>query len=224
MRDILTPVVSPVHEILVSSLTFFGKFLAAIVIFVVGWFVARFIKFLIERILRVLRLDSLAEQFKVADFLAKGGIKLTLSEIIGLIFYWVIMLGVVASALKIVDLTGVSDLLAEILGKVPVVILALIILVGGIFISAFVASIVRTATANMGISNANLLSKITQVAIIVFTILIALEKLETGQILTDTMKIALGMVGLAAALAFGLGCREIAAKFTAEVIEKLKKK
>jgi hypothetical protein len=224
MRDILTPVVSPVHEILVSSLTFFWKFLAAIVIFVVGWFVARFIKFLIERILRVLRLDSLAEQFKVADFLAKGGIKLTLSEIIGLIFYWVIMLGVVASALKIVDLTGVSDLLAEILGKVPVVILALIILVGGIFISAFVASIVRTATANMGISNANLLSKITQVAIIVFTILIALEKLETGQILTDTMKIALGMVGLAAALAFGLGCREIAAKFTAEVIEKLKKK
>ena len=207
-----------------KSLSFFGKFLAASVIFVVGWLVAKFIRFAIERILRAIRLDSLAEQFKVADFLAKGGIKLALSEIVGLVFYWVIMLGVVASALKIVELTGVSELLADILAKVPVVILALIILVGGIFISAFVASIVRTATANMGIANANLLSKIAQVVIVIFTILIALEKLDTGEILTDTTKIILGMVGLAAALAFGLGCRDIAGKFTEEVVEKLKKK
>ena len=224
MKDLLAPVVSPVQEILMKSLSFFGKFLAASVIFVVGWLVAKFIRFAIERILRAIRLDSLAEQFKVADFLAKGGIKLALSEIVGLVFYWVIMLGVVASALKIVELTGVSELLADILAKVPVVILALIILVGGIFISAFVASIVRTATANMGIANANLLSKIAQVVIVIFTILIALEKLDTGEILTDTTKIILGMVGLAAALAFGLGCRDIAGKFTEEVVEKLKKK
>jgi hypothetical protein len=178
----------------------------------------------IERVLRALRLDSLAEQFKVADFLAKGGIKLTLSEIIGMVFYWVIMLGVVTSALNIVGLTGVSGFLGDILASVPIVIVALIILVSGIFISVFVASIVRTATANMGIVHANLLSKIAQVAIIAFTILIALEKLQTGQILTDTVKILVAIVGLAAALAFGLGCRDIAGKFTAEVIEKLKKK
>ena len=70
MKDFLTPVVSPVQEILVNSLRFFGKFLAAVVIFVAGWLVAKFIRFLIERVLRALRLDSLAEQFKVADFLA----------------------------------------------------------------------------------------------------------------------------------------------------------
>jgi len=224
MKDFLAPVVSPVQEILLNSLRFFGKFLAAIVIFVVGWLLAKFIKFAVERLLRFFRLDAIAEQFKVADFLAKGGIKLTLSEIVGLIFYWVIMLGVVASALNMVGLIGVSDLLTDILASVPIVIVALIILVGGVFISVFVASIVRTATANMGIAHANLLSKIAQVAIVVFTILIALEKLQTGQILTDTVKIILSVVGLAAALAFGFGCRDIAGKFTADVIEKLKKK
>ncbi len=224
MRDFIAPVVDPIQRILADSLSFFGKFLAAIVIFVFGWFVAKFIRLVIERLLRALRLDSLAEQFKVADFLAKGGIKLALSEIIGLVFYWVIMLGVVTSALSIVGLTGVTEFLNEILSNVPTVIFALVILVMGIFISAFVASIVRTATANMGIANANLLSKIAQVAIIVFTILSALEKLQTGQILTDTVKIIMVIIGSAAALAFGLGCRDIAGKFTAEVIEKLKKR
>jgi hypothetical protein len=224
MRDILGPVLTPIQDLVVRSLAFFGKFLAAIFIFVLGWLLAKLIRGLIERLVRVIRVDSLAEQFKVTDFLAKGGIKLALSEIIGMVFYWVIMLGVVISALNIVALSGVAEFLDQILAYVPTVIGALIVLVLGIFISIFVASIVRTATANMGVTQANLLSKVAQVAIIVFTILIALDQLKIGQVLTDTMKIVLLTIGLAVALAFGMGCREIAAKFAVDVIEKLKKK
>jgi len=216
--------IAPIKELVLRSGNFFLNFLGAIVIFVVGWLIAKIIKLIIERVLRAVRLDSLAEQFKVSDFLAKGGVKLALSEIIGLIIYWVIVLGVVISALNLLQLTGVSSFLDQILAYVPIVIGALIVLVMGIFISIFVASIVRTATANMGIAQANLLSKVAQVAIIVFTILIALDQLKIGQVLTDTMKIALATVGLAVGLAFGLGCRDIAGKFTGDVIEKLKKK
>lgn len=215
---------TPFQDVFNRSLDFFLNFLAAIVIFVVGWLIAKIIRFIIERVLRAIRLDSIAEQLKVSDFLAKGGVKLALSEIIGLIIYWVIVLGVVTSALNVLKLTSVSKFLDEILGYVPTVIGALIILVLGIFISIFVASIVRTATANMGVAQANLLGKVAQVVIVVFTILIAVEQLIIGRLLTDTVKIIMATVGLAAALAFGLGCREIAGKFTSDVIEKLKKK
>jgi len=59
----------------------------------------------------------------------------------------------------------------------------------------------------------------------IFTIFVALEQLNIGIRVTElTVGIILGSFGLALALSFGLGCKEIAGKFVAELVEKLKKK
>ncbi len=97
-------------------------------------------------------------------------------------------------------------------------------LILGIFISVFVASVIRTAAANLGLSQANMLSKVGQVAIIVFAILITLDELKIGAVLVSAMNIVLATIGLALALAFGLGCRDVAARFVSDLIEKLKAK
>lgn len=214
----------PVKDLLLRSWDFFVKFLAAIVIFIVGWLVAKLIRRVVVRVLRALRIDFIAEQVKIADFLSKGGVKYTLCEIIAIIIYWIIILGVLISSLNVLALTGVASLLDKVLGYLPNVIGALIILVIGIFISAFVASITRTAAVNVGLSQANLLSKIAQIAIVVFAILIALNQLNIAAVLVSAMNIILATIGLALALAFGLGCKDIAAKFMSDLIDKLKKK
>ena len=52
-----------------------------------------------------------------------------------------------------------------------------------------------------------------------------LEQLKIGISLTGiTLAIILGSLGLGCALAFGLGCKDIAGKFVSELIEKSKKK
>lgn len=214
----------PVQDLLLRGWGFFLKFLAALIIFLIGWLVAILIKKAIVRILNILRIDSIAEQAKIADFLSRGGVKHTLSEIIGTIIYWVILWGVLISSLNMLALTGVSGFLDKILAYVPHVIGAIMILIVGIFISAFVASATRTAVANIGLSQVNLLSKFAQVMIIIFTILIALDELKIGTVLTSAMNIVLGAVGLGVALAFGLGCKDIAARFVSDLIDKLKKK
>lgn len=217
-------IISPVKDLLLKGWGFLQSFLAAIAVFVVGWIVAKVIKEIIIRLLRALRLDSISEQVKIEQFLSKGGVKYTLSELIGVVIYWVILLGVLISALNIVKLTGVTDLLDRVLAYTPNVIGAVIILVLGIYLAAFVSSIVRTATANIGIAQAGLLSKVAQVAIVAFSILIALEQLKIGAILINAMSIVLAAIGLGAALAFGMGCRDIAGKFVNDLIDKLKKK
>lgn len=203
---------------------FFLKFLAAVVVFVIGWLVAKLVKSVVVKVLKALRVDSIAEQVKIAAFLSKGGIKYTLSEIIGIIIYWVIILGVLISSLNILGLTGVASLLEKVLTYLPNVIGALVILVIGLFISVFVSSVVRATAANVGLTQANLLSKIAQIAILIFAIIIALDQLKVGAVLISAMNIILAAVGLGAALAFGLGCKDIAAKFFSDLIEKLKKK
>jgi hypothetical protein len=214
----------PVKELLLRALGYLGNFLIAVIVFVVGWIVARIIRTLVVKLLKILKIDSIAEQAKIAEFLSKGGLKYTLSEIIGIIIYWVILLGVLISSLNILSLVGVSNLLDRLLGYLPNVISALFVLLLGTALSSFVSSIVRTAVANVGIGQVNLLSRVAQIAILVFTVVIVLDLLKIGAVLIAAMNIVLASLGLAFALAFGLGCREIAGKFVAELVEKIKKK
>jgi hypothetical protein len=54
---------------------------------------------------------------------------------------------------------------------------------------------------------------------------VALEQLNIGIRITElTLAILLGSLGLGLALAFGLGCRDIAGKFVSDFVDKLKKK
>jgi len=215
---------APVKDLLLRSWDLSLRFLTAVVVFVAGWLIAALIKTALVKVLKTLRLDSISEQAKIADFLAKGGMKYTLSEIIGVILYWVIIVGVLISSLNILALTGVSDLLDRILRYLPNVMGAMIVLILGALVSALVASIIRTATANVGFAQANLLSKVAQVAIVIFAVLIALDALHIATILLSAMNIVLGSIGLALALAFGIGCKGMAADFMSGLSDRLKKK
>lgn len=215
---------APVKDLLLRAWNLSLNFLTAVAVFVIGWLVAKLIKAVIVKVLKALRVDSISEQAKIADFLSKGGIKHTVSEIIGIVIYWTIIVGVLMSSLNILALTGVSSLLDRILGYLPNVLGAMIVLILGVLISALVASVVRTATANVGLAQAGVLSKVAQVAIIVFAIIIALDQLKIAQVLINALNIVLTAIGLAFALAFGLGCKEIAKDFVAELIAKLKSK
>jgi hypothetical protein len=55
-------------------------------------------------------------------------------------------------------------------------------------------------------------------------VLVALEQLNIGLRITElTVSIILGTIGLGCALAFGLGCKDIAAKFVSDFLDKIKK-
>lgn len=216
--------VAPLKELLTRGWFFLVNFLTAIVIFVIGWLVAKLIMAVVTKLLKAIKLDSIAEDIKIGEFLRKGSIKYTLSELLGVVLYWIIILGVLISVLDIMALIGVSALLDKILLYLPNVIGAVIILILGIFIAAFVSTVIRAATANVGLHQASLLGKISQIAIIVFTVMIALDQLQIGTVLVSAMNIVLATIGLALGLAFGLGSKEIAGKLMAEWVDKLKGK
>ena len=214
--------ITPLKDLLARGWFFLINFITALLIFVIGWIVAKIVMAVVTELLKAIKIDSIAEETKIAEFLRKGGIKYTLSELFGIVVYWVIILGVLVSALDIMALIGVSTLLDKILAYLPSVIGAIIILILGIFVAAFVATVVRAMTANVGVNQASLLAKIAQVAIIVFTVVIALDELKIGTVLVSAMNIILATVGLALGLAFGLGSKDLAGKIMAEWVDKLK--
>ena len=130
------------------------------------------------------------------------------------------MIAVDAIGLKIA-----ADLLNKIVLYIPNIIAAIFTLILGMFVAVLLGNIVQTATTNAGLSQAKLLSKIVKAVVMVFVILIAMVQLNIGtKIIELTVSIVLGSIGLAVAIAFGLGCKDLAARSMSEFIDKLKKK
>lgn len=217
-------VADPVKAMLIKIWSYIPTLLGAIAILVIGWIVAKFVEAIVVRALKAARLDIVSDKAGIANMLAQGEIKWTLSELLGVIVYWIVMLSVLAAAMNALNLTVASDLLSKLVAYIPNIIIAIFVLVLGSFLANFVAGIVRTAASNAGVGSAKLLGKITQAILIVFAVIIAIEQLNIATaFIAFAVNIILASIGLAMALAFGLGCKDIAAKAMSDALNKIKK-
>lgn len=216
-------IIDPAKVVLAQIGQLLVNLLIGILILIIGWLISKLLKTIVTRLLRVIKVDELSKKIELDNILAKGGISYSFSELVGVICYWLALLITVVVAINAGGLTVAADLLGQIVLYVPNVIAAIFILILGMFVAKILHNIVKTAANNSGLSQANLLSKIVEVAVLIFTIAIALEQLNIGaNIIAFTVNIVLASIGLALALAFGLGSKDIAAKSLADFIEKLK--
>ena len=211
------------RSILDKLVIYSSKIFFILVILIIGWFIAKLMQRVVTRFLKIVPLDTLADKAQITKILINGGIKYTLSELIGILFYWSIILIVCVAAVNALNLTIAAQLLNQIVTYVPSVIAAVFVLAVGIFVSSLASGAVNTVAVNAGISQAKLLAKITQVAILAVVIIMALEQLKIATtILNLIVPIILAAIGLALAIAFGLGGKDIAAKIIKDALDKLK--
>lgn len=213
----------PAKLILSQIGQFLVNVLLVVFILIIGWVVSNLIKTLVSKVLKIIRIDELSTRIELDNLLAKGGIKYSLSELLGAICYWLTLLITFVVAINSIGLTVAADLLNRIILYVPNIIAAIFILILGMFVAKLLSNIVKTAANNAGISQTNLLSKFVEMVTTTFAIIIALEQLNIGyKTIELVISILLASMGLGLALAFGLGCKDIVGKAVAEFIEKLK--
>jgi hypothetical protein len=216
--------VEPVIAVLTRVADFLPKMVGVLIILIVGWIIAKIVQTAVIRVLKLAKLDVASEKSGIAAILSKGEIQYTLSEMIAVLVYWLLMLIVLMAAINAIGLTVAADLLNEVISYLPNVIAAVFILVLGIFFSGLMDSIVRTAASNAGVGQAKLLGQIVKIIVLVFTAAIVLEQLNIGTAtITWTVNIILAAIGLAIAIAFGLGCKDLAGRAMQDMLERLKK-
>jgi hypothetical protein len=202
---------------------FIPSLIGAIIIFVGGWLLARLIKYSAVKLLKLVRLDKAGEKAGLNEFLQKGDITKTPSEIVGILFYWFIMILVLIATLDALGLPIVSDMLDDIFLYIPNVIAAIIIIVLGFLFGNLLSAVIRTAASNAGFTAAEVLGKTALYAVLFFSGAIALIQLGIGEeIVTSAFIIAFGAAALALALAFGLGGKEQASNYLKKWVEEKK--
>ena len=193
---------------------FLSKFLIGVVIIFVGWVVCNIIKRIVVRILRVCQFDILADRAGIREALERGGIKQTAAELIGLLVFWFFFLIFIWMTLDKLNLSGATDTLHTIYLYIPKIIAALITLILGLYFAKFLESVTRTSCANAGLEQAASIGGAAYVGTVIFVVAGIFEILDiASEIVIWAFILVFGAVCLALALAFGLGGREVAARY-----------
>ncbi len=211
---------SALQDVAQNILKFLPNLFAALIIIVFGIVVGVVVGKVIERASRLLRLDSLFEQFGIKKSFEKVGIKLSVAKILGWLSKWFVYIVTFLTVANALQLEQLSQFIHDLLLYIPNVFVAVLILVVGVLLAHFLGEIVLNAAEGAKFKAANFLTKVTQYSIIVFTILAALVQLGIAVSLIETLFTAIvGAIAVACGLAFGLGGKGIAQ----ELLEKVKK-
>jgi len=188
-----------------------SNILATLLLLFGGWIVARGIRLLLVRGLRIARIDLVAEKAGIEDFLKKGGIKQDAVELLGALVYWIAIIILIIMIMKIWQIeVGLSTTLVPFL---PRIFVGLVILILGLYIASFVGDLVRTAAANAEMMYAKMLGQSVRYILVIFVVLTALQQLgiET-KLISYGFLLILGAVCLGGGLALGLGAKDVVAR------------
>jgi hypothetical protein len=157
--------------------------------------------------------NVLTERAGIDAFWRDGGIGADTSEILALLFYWLVILASLVIGFNLMGLTYITDLLGRVVLFLPRVMVALLILTFGAYFARFIGNAVIAYCKNVHIQDAEILGRLAQYAIVTFVVLIALDQMQIGgDIVRQTFLIILAGIVLALALAFGIGGRDWAAE------------
>lgn len=205
--------VTTLHTFWAEIAMFVPKLLAALLLLGLGWLLARVLRAAVERLLKILRFDALAERSGLEALASAGGVNLSLSALVGGLVYWLAILVVAVSVASSLGLTTVAELLNRIALYLPNVLVAVLVLLFGTLLARFVNRLLFTWLNGIKAPKALTLSTAAEYMVQVFAFFLALEQLQIGtQLVTAAFSIAFGGLVLALALSFGLGGREWAAE------------
>lgn len=188
--------------------------LAMMILLLVGLGIAWGMGNLTERLLRVIGLDRLCDRIGIAAALLRGGIKADPSCVIGRITYWLIVIFAATASLGALDVAPINEAAHSLLSYIPHLVTASVIGIIGYLVSNFMSQAVLIAAVNAGLPPARWIAAGTRWGIQLLTVAMALEQLGIAQhIVVVGFGITWGGLVLAAALALGLGGKDLAKDF-----------
>lgn len=187
---------------------YFPKVLAAVFLIVIGWYLAGLVSRLVSRLMAKMGINKLADTIGLTDTLKTARFSRAAADIIGLIFFWLILLLFVITAIETLGLPRLSTALDDMVMYLPKILVAIFILVIGLLLAQAVQGIVETATASMGIEYGRNLGNLAYGMIIIIVMSLAIGELQIETLLLNSVIIILlSSLALAGALSLGLGTR-----------------
>lgn len=220
------PLIQPFLQELIA---FIANVVLAVVVFLIGYFIAVAIGRIISEILKSIKFNKLFEKEGWRRSLQRANVQVNPSEFIGAIFKWVFVIVALLVAVDVLHLTAFAGLLTQVLDYIPNIIVAVLVFVVAVVISDIVEKIVRVAVERLKVGYGYVAASIAKWAIWIFAFFLILDQLLPASELVKTLytSIIYGIVAtlvLGVGLAIGLGGKETAGRIIADMYHKIEDK
>jgi hypothetical protein len=210
---------------LLDALRQVGSYLPAVfgvlLIIVSGFVIARLVQGATDGLLRRIGFNSRLERAGLVRVLDHARSPFNPARIVSSLVFWGVMSVALFVAATALGLDSLAQVFGELVGYVPSVIAAIVIVVIGIGLGGLVSGIILASVG--GMTGGLLLARAGRAGVVLLAVFMALQELGVAtDIVTTAFAILFGAVALAAALAFGLGNRDLAAEVTREWYERFR--
>lgn len=195
-------IAQPISSVLNTILSAIPNILVAIVLLAVGFAIAKFTGDILTDLLQSTGVNRYTSYMKKSS-----NMNIDLAKIIGQTVAVLIGLFFLVEALNALNLEMLNQILNVVIGYLPNVLFAAIIIGLGFIGGQLLASAIKSTTGSM------MAGLVTKYILIVFSIFMALDQLNfASQIVQYAFIFIIGGLAVAFALSFGLGGREFAKK------------
>ena len=192
---------------------FLPRLAAALGILMVGFVIAKMVERGTDVGLHRIGFDRWMREGGVTEALERAGTTLDPSSVLAKLVFWMVMLLVIILGANALGITAISVLFCELLGYIPSVIAAVIVLTLGILLGEFIKDLILASAG--ALPGAVTMARAGKGAIVLLSVFMALDQLDIAQDIVLVFFIAVvGAAALAAGIAFGLGGRDVAAEIT----------
>lgn len=211
-------------QVLMDAAAFLPRVLAALLVFIIGSALAQGLKKVIVKILETIRVSSAVEKTPVEHFLKNAEMGAKIEEVLGSVFYWLLMLVVLHTIASVLGLSSLSIILERILAYLPRVISAIIVLFFGVLLAGLVEGLVKGAIRSIDNKAGRVLGKLSSYIVVTIATLAAISELGIARDFILVLFIGfVGMLTLGCGLALGLGGKNVVQTMLDEWYGQLKK-
>ncbi|OGD56528.1 hypothetical protein A2V71_02405 [Candidatus Berkelbacteria bacterium RBG_13_40_8] len=202
---------------------FLPNLIGAVIILILGWIVGMIVAMIIDRLFRIIGLQTLFEKAKVEDVLKKANAEKDSTAMLSSVAKWIIYLVAFIAAANTLKLPDVANFLDTILAYVPQVVAAGAILLIGLVLANFLSNVVKGSVLAANLGSADMIAAIVRYSIVIFAFMAALAQLGIAGSLINILFIGLvAFLAIAGGLAFGLGGKDVASEWLENLKKQLK--
>ncbi len=193
------------------------KLLLGLLLVIVSFLGAKIAQMIVVYILDLLNADVLSERIKLRDLLKKTELGDSFSKFSGEVVFWLALIFGGVKIIYLMQFNRALDILRLILSYVTVnVVSAVFVLVLSVVFASILSGIILFAGGLINLPGYKLIARVNQYVVVIFGIVMGLEKLGiAASVFLARPDIILGFFALAGAIAFGLGCKDMAENFLA---------
>jgi small-conductance mechanosensitive channel len=195
--------------------SFIPNLIVAIVIFIVGWLIGVGLGRVVMQLVDAMRVDQALKSTGIERVLSRAGFQLSSGKFLGFLVEWFFIIVFLVAALDVLHLTTVNLFISDVvLGYLPQVIVAVLILLVAAVVAEAVERVVVGSAKAASLRAAGFLGKVARYAIWIFALLAALAQLNVAAAFVQTLFTGVVIaVSLAVGLAFGLGGQASASRY-----------